>query len=49
MANVQIPSFERSTPPLLQDFVDPNMCYVPNGYTPYYYGGKLIIGLTYGY
>ncbi|KAJ4970073.1 hypothetical protein NE237_003172 [Protea cynaroides] len=32
---------ERSPTPLLQDFVDPTMCYLPNGYpsTAYYYGG----------
>ncbi|XP_043692095.1 YTH domain-containing protein ECT2-like [Telopea speciosissima] len=38
--NGQIPS-ERSITPLLQDFVDPTMCYLPNGYpsTTYYYGG----------
>ncbi|XP_052175082.1 YTH domain-containing protein ECT4-like [Diospyros lotus] len=31
--------FERPLTP--QDFIDPNMCYIPNGYpsTPYYYGG----------
>ncbi|XP_023531921.1 uncharacterized protein LOC111794042 [Cucurbita pepo subsp. pepo] len=34
----QIPN-ERSVTPFLQDFVDPNMCYVPNGYPSYYYGG----------
>ncbi|GKV30270.1 hypothetical protein SLEP1_g39099 [Rubroshorea leprosula] len=39
-ANGQIPSFERSATPLLQDFVDPTMCYLPNGYpSPFYYGG----------
>ncbi|KAM1995080.1 hypothetical protein ACFX15_028175 [Malus domestica] len=39
-ANGQIPS-ERSVTPLLPDFVDPSMCYLPNGYpsTAYYYGG----------
>lgn len=32
--------FQRSTAPR-QDFMDPNMCYFPNGYAPttYYYGG----------
>jgi hypothetical protein len=42
--NGQIPSFERSVTPLLPEFIDPSMCYVPNGYptTAYYYGGKLI-------
>ncbi|XP_060197383.1 YTH domain-containing protein ECT2-like [Lycium barbarum] len=31
---------DRSLIPLLPDFVDPNLCYVPNGYpsTAYYYG-----------
>ncbi|XP_057421110.1 YTH domain-containing protein ECT4-like isoform X2 [Lotus japonicus] len=40
-ANGQIPSYERSVTPVLQDFIDPTMCYVPNGYasTAYYYGG----------
>ncbi|KAM1166651.1 hypothetical protein ACFX19_029313 [Malus domestica] len=39
-ANGQIPS-ERSVTPLLPDFVDPSMCYLPNSYpsTAYYYGG----------
>ncbi|KAI4317340.1 hypothetical protein L6164_025214 [Bauhinia variegata] len=39
-ANGQIPSAERSVTPLLPDFVDPTMCYLPNGYpsTAYYYG-----------
>ncbi|XP_058086100.1 YTH domain-containing protein ECT2 isoform X2 [Magnolia sinica] len=41
VASVPIPSSERSTTPLLQDFMDPSMCYLPNGYGPttYYYGG----------
>ncbi|KAL5563428.1 hypothetical protein UlMin_033175 [Ulmus minor] len=39
-ANGQIPPSDRSVTPLLQDFMDPSMCYVPNGYPPaYYYGG----------
>ncbi|KAG9452028.1 hypothetical protein H6P81_004932 [Aristolochia fimbriata] len=38
-SNLQIPGCERTPTPLLGDFVDPNMCYLPNGYTPYYYGG----------
>ncbi|KAF8395980.1 hypothetical protein HHK36_017591 [Tetracentron sinense] len=35
------PIYERSATPLLQDFIDPNMCYLPNAYpsTTYYYGG----------
>lgn len=43
-ANGQMPSSERSVTPLLQDFMDPSVCFVPNGYpsTAYYYGGKLI-------
>ncbi|KAJ8630757.1 hypothetical protein MRB53_024080 [Persea americana] len=39
VANVPIASCERSTPPLLPDYMDPNMCYLPNGYASYYYGG----------
>lgn len=44
VANGQIPSLERSVTPLLQDFMDPSMCFVPNGYpsTAYYYGGTMI-------
>ncbi|XP_020215313.1 YTH domain-containing protein ECT4 isoform X2 [Cajanus cajan] len=40
-ANGQIPSYDRSVTPVLQDFIDPTMCYLPNGYpsTAYYYGG----------
>lgn len=39
--NGQIPSSDRSMTPLLNDFVDPSVCYVPpNGYTSYYYGGN---------
>ncbi|XP_011089706.1 YTH domain-containing family protein 1-like [Sesamum indicum] len=32
---------DRSVTPLLPDFMDPTMCYLPNGYpsTAYYYGG----------
>lgn len=39
-ANGQIPLSDRSETPLLQDFVDPSMCYLPNGYpsTAFYYG-----------
>lgn len=37
--NGQIPSYERSVTPVLQDFMDPAMCYLPNGYPSYYYGG----------
>ncbi|XP_059628738.1 YTH domain-containing protein ECT2-like [Cornus florida] len=41
VTNGQIQSYERSTTPILQDFMDPAMCYVPNAYpsTAYYYGG----------
>lgn len=46
--NGQIPAFERSVTPILTDFMDPNVCYLPNTYpsTAYYYGGKLICELT---
>ncbi|XP_077239878.1 YTH domain-containing protein ECT4-like isoform X2 [Tasmannia lanceolata] len=39
--SVQIPSYERATTSLLQDVMDPSMCYLPNGYasTAYYHGG----------
>ncbi|OWM89843.1 hypothetical protein CDL15_Pgr024592 [Punica granatum] len=39
--NGHIPPYERSLTPLLHDFTDPTMCYLPNGYpsTAYYYGG----------
>jgi len=40
--NGQIPSYERSVTPVLQDFMDPAMCYLPNGYPSYYYGGKFM-------
>ncbi|CAA6667155.1 unnamed protein product [Spirodela intermedia] len=35
-----VPSSERSMTPLLQEFMDPSMCYLPNGYASpaYYYG-----------
>lgn len=42
-ANGQIPSSERSVTPLPQDFMDPSMCYVPNGYSPFYFGGSKLI------
>ncbi|ESQ48667.1 hypothetical protein EUTSA_v10020224mg [Eutrema salsugineum] len=36
----QVPSFDRSLTPILpSDAVDPSVCYVPNAYQPYYYGG----------
>ncbi|RRT44282.1 hypothetical protein B296_00055818 [Ensete ventricosum] len=36
---------ERSLTPLLPDFVDPSMCYVPGGYASpaYFYGGSVFI------
>ena len=37
--NGQNQSYERSVTPLLQEFMDPSVCYVPNGYSSYYYGG----------
>lgn len=35
---------------MLQDFIDPTMCYVPNGYasTAYYYGGESMGAYYYG-
>ncbi|XAR59919.1 hypothetical protein NMG60_11033099 [Bertholletia excelsa] len=38
--NGQIQPYERSMTPILQDFMDPAMCYLPNGYpsAAYYYG-----------
>lgn len=44
VANGQIPSYDRSITPVLQDFIDPTMCYLPNGYpsTAYYYGGEFM-------
>lgn len=40
--NGHVPPYDRSLTPLLHDFTDPNMCYIPNGYpsTAYYFGGK---------
>uniref|UniRef100_A0A1D1ZFG8 YTH domain-containing family protein n=1 Tax=Anthurium amnicola TaxID=1678845 RepID=A0A1D1ZFG8_9ARAE len=40
VANVPLPSSERSVSPFLQDFIDPNLCYVPTSYASpaYYYG-----------
>ncbi|KAL1204902.1 YTH domain-containing protein ECT2 [Cardamine amara subsp. amara] len=36
----QVPSYDRSVSPMLHsDAVDPAVCYVPNGFQPYYYGG----------
>lgn len=40
-ANGQNQSCDRSVTPLLPEFMDPSVCYVPNGYSSYYYGGKL--------
>jgi hypothetical protein len=41
VSNGQIPSYERSLTPVLPEFMDPAMCYLPNGYpsTAFYYGG----------
>ncbi|KAF3636448.1 YTH domain-containing family protein 2 [Capsicum annuum] len=38
--NVQAQSMDRSVTPLLPEFMDPTLCYVPNSYpsTAYYYG-----------
>lgn len=39
-ATGQIPT-ERLGTPFLNDFMDPNVCFVPNGYpSTFYYGGK---------
>ncbi|XP_031399392.1 YTH domain-containing protein ECT2 isoform X3 [Punica granatum] len=40
-ANGQVQPNDRAMTPVLPDFMDPTMCYVPNGYpsTAYYYGG----------
>lgn len=38
-ANGQNQSFDRSLTPVLPEFMDPNMCYMPN-YASYYYGGN---------
>ncbi|CAA6658572.1 unnamed protein product [Spirodela intermedia] len=40
LANGNAPSSERSTTPILQDFVDPSMYYLSSGYAsqPYYFG-----------
>lgn len=39
-ANGQLQSADRSVTPVLPEFMDPNLCYVPNSYasTAYYYG-----------
>ncbi|RWR97965.1 YTH domain-containing protein [Cinnamomum micranthum f. kanehirae] len=41
VANVPIASCDRSTPPLLPDYMDPNMCCLPNGHVSFYYGVDL--------
>ncbi|XP_010534849.1 PREDICTED: uncharacterized protein LOC104810317 [Tarenaya hassleriana] len=39
-SNGQPPSFDRSLTPLLpSDALDPSVCFIPNGYQPYYFGG----------
>ncbi|KAI3924371.1 hypothetical protein MKW98_032572 [Papaver atlanticum] len=47
-ANGQIQSQERATPPIIQDFMDTSMCYVPGAYpsTAYYYSGGYENGMT---
>ncbi|KAF1888057.1 hypothetical protein Lal_00024069 [Lupinus albus] len=39
--NGQVPPYDRSVTPLVQEFADPNLCYLSSGYpsTAYYYGG----------
>uniref|UniRef100_A0A1D1XI96 YTH domain-containing family protein n=1 Tax=Anthurium amnicola TaxID=1678845 RepID=A0A1D1XI96_9ARAE len=39
VSSAPVPSSERSTPPLLQDFMEPSVCYLPNYATPAYYYG----------
>ena len=39
VANGQNQSCEGSVTPLLQEFMDTSMCYVPNGQSSYYHGG----------
>ncbi|KAF9592082.1 hypothetical protein IFM89_011832 [Coptis chinensis] len=34
-----VQSVDRCVTPILPDFMDPTMCYVPGGYQHYYYGG----------
>lgn len=45
LANANAPSSERSTTPILQDFVDPSMYYLSSGYAsqPYYFGSMSIL------
>lgn len=38
VTNGQNQSFDRSLTPVLPEFMDPNMCYMPS-YASYYYGG----------
>lgn len=35
---------DRSITPVIPDFMDPTVCYLPNGYasTAYYYGGMFL-------
>ncbi|KAK6803172.1 hypothetical protein RDI58_000956 [Solanum bulbocastanum] len=44
VGNGQTQSMDRSVTPLLPDFRDPTVCYVPNGYTSttYYYAHHLV-------
>lgn len=39
VTNGQNQSFDRSLTPVPPEFMDPNMCYMPN-YASYYYGGN---------
>ncbi|KAK4767459.1 hypothetical protein SAY86_015209 [Trapa natans] len=40
--NGHVPPYERSLTPILHDFTDLSMCYIPNGYpsAAYYFEGK---------
>lgn len=42
-ANPPIQPYDRSLTPLIPDYIDPTLCYLPNGYAPhpYYYSGKV--------
>ncbi|XP_020524783.1 YTH domain-containing family protein 1 isoform X2 [Amborella trichopoda] len=45
-ATKKIPSSDRSTTPVLQEFMDPNMCYLPNGYASSYYYGSYEVPIS---
>lgn len=44
----QVPTYDRSLTPLLpSDAVDPSVCYVPNAYPQFYYGGSFVLNSFY--